>query len=360
MLRLRPSDVAFVASSGAFVYGVRLLVVRPASGPPLEGLPWLLAAPWGLLALIVALAALRWSVAGRGGLRRIAAYLLLAFIYSAAATAASVVILAWRTGGADSVIDWSRSIDLWAGRGLLWLDVATYLAIVSAGQVLTISRRMRESELAAARLAADLATAQLRLLRSQLDPHFMFNALHAVSSLVHDDPTRAVATLSRLGELLRTSLKAGNRDLVSLAQEIGHAQTYLEVEHVRFGAGLHCTFDIEADCQDLAVPSLLLQPLLENAIRHGRVAGRRLSIEVVARRAGPSLRLAIDDDGRGFVGTSSECTPRDGIGLGNTRCRLATLYGAAGRLELLGRPTGGTRVLLHLPIATVNPEEDPR
>jgi two-component system, LytTR family, sensor kinase len=214
-------------------------------------------------------------------------------------------------------------------------------------------QRIREARLAArsARLETQLARTELQILRSQLDPHFLFNALHIISELVHVDPSRADRMVARLGDLLRMSATLARSSDVALRKELEFVNAYLEIQEARFGGKLRVVRDVDSATLDAAVPSLVVQPLVENAIRHGtsrRAGGGQ--IEIVTRRVGGSLIIEVLDDGPGLP---ADQMPDEGIGIGHTRARLAQLYGADGALELEPRIGGGTAARLRIPYARV-------
>jgi two-component system LytT family sensor kinase len=173
---------------------------------------------------------------------------------------------------------------------------------------------------------SELAVAQLGALRAQIQPHFLFNTLNAITALVRDQETRsALATLARLSDLLRSVLTANTAHEVSLAEELGFVEQYLGIMEVRYSDRLHVRWQVPPDLRSARVPTFVLQPLVENAIRHGIAkrteAGR---IEIAARRAGDQLVLTVTDDGPGPNGVAN-----GGVGLANTRERLRRLYGNA-------------------------------
>ena len=209
----------------------------------------------------------------------------------------------------------------------------------------------REREAEAARLAAQLAEVRLGALRMQLNPHFLFNSLNTVLVLVRDKDTVAAArTLELIAELLRQVLETDRPQLVSLAGDLKFVERYLAIEQVRFSDRLRVEWDVEDDARPVLVPDLILQPLVENAIRHG-VAKRAEAgvIHISARLAGEFLELVIRDDGAG-VGPEAE---REGIGLSNTKERLRVLYGAAASVTISTPPGGGTEVRLRIPTRKV-------
>jgi len=192
--------------------------------------------------------------------------------------------------------------------------------------------------------------AQLEALRYQINPHFLFNALNAVSTLVterrNDEASRMLA---RVSDFLRLTLTAPVRDEVALADEVDYVRQYLEIERVRFGERLRTEFDLAPDTWEAAVPAFVLQPLIENAVRHAiapREAGGAITLE--AHRSGEMLHVSIVDDGPG-VRDEPQGNGTGRIGLTNTRDRLRQLYGDRGRLQLVSVPGGGTRATVEIP-----------
>jgi two-component system LytT family sensor kinase len=224
-----------------------------------------------------------------------------------------------------------------------------YWGIVAAAHGFAYYHSSRERELKASTLEARLAQARLQLLQMQLHPHFLFNTLHAISELVHEDPDTADRMIAGLSELLREALHASDVREVSLRRELDLLAHYLEIQRVRFGDRLRIEIDVDPRAMDALVPHLILQPVVENAIRHGigaRVVQGR--VRIAARALGETLQLDVDDDGRGL--DAAEATPGAGVGLGNTRERLQTLYDGEGRLTIEERSEGGTRVRLIVPL----------
>ena len=209
-------------------------------------------------------------------------------------------------------------------------------------------RRSRERELNAARLEQELSRARLERLEAQLEPHFLFNTLNVISSLMYHDPARADRMLGRLSDLLRLTFERSPEPEVRLAEELEWLGWYLQIMQLRFGDRLTLKQEIAPDTLDLAVPRLLLQPLVENALKHG--PGRRAgpaTVEISARRTEGGLRLAVTDDGPGVAEPDSAIG--NGVGLSNTSERLRTLYGERGSLRLTNRPEGGLVAAVHLP-----------
>jgi sensor histidine kinase YesM len=226
-------------------------------------------------------------------------------------------------------------------------NLLIYWALVGATHALHYYDRFRERELRATQLEAELAQSQLHRLKMQLQPHFLFNALNAISTLIETDPDAADRMLSQLAALLRESLKPDAPHEVSLREELSFLDRYLEIEKTRFADRLSVSFEIDPEILDARVPNLLLQPLVENAIRHGvsRRAGAG-RVDVRAWRENGSLRLEVKDDGPGLPDTAIEC---GGIGLANTRARLERLHGSDYRFELSNSPEGGALASVWLP-----------
>lgn len=229
-------------------------------------------------------------------------------------------------------------------------DLLTYFGIVGAGLALQNYRRYREREIRTSRLEAQLAQAQLQALKMQLHPHFLFNTLQAISVLIRENPAAATRTVTLLGDLLRLTLENAGTQEVPLREEIKFLELYLEIEQTRFQDRLTVRFDIAPDALDTPVPNFILQPLVENAVRHG-VAPRTAPghIMIRARREDGSVAIEIEDDGPGI--THPDAAPAgNGIGLATTRSRLEKLYGERHRFSLQNLPDGGLRVSLAVPV----------
>ncbi|MCA1557757.1 MAG: histidine kinase, partial [Acidobacteria bacterium] len=224
-----------------------------------------------------------------------------------------------------------------------------YWVILGIDHALRYYTKYRERELQASQLEARLAQAQLQVLKMQLHPHFLFNTLHAISTLMHRDVEAADRMIARLSDLLRLALDNEGVQEVTLKQELELLERYLEIEQTRFRDRLTVEMRIEPEVLDARVPNLILQPLVENAIQHGitprRGQGR---IEIGARRTNGTLDIYVRDDGRGLAGATDE-TVKEGVGLSNTRARLLQLYGGHARFELRCPPEGGTLASLAIP-----------
>jgi two-component system, LytTR family, sensor kinase len=230
------------------------------------------------------------------------------------------------------------------------LAFIAYAFIVGLGHLGVVLDERREDELRAARLLAQLAEARLRALRQELDPHFLFNTLHAVAQLVRTGKKEtALDVLERLGDLLRRSLAGRSEHEVTVDEEVAFARSYLAIEEVRFADRLRVSWRIAPDAEAALVPQLVLQPLVENALRHGvAVAARGGRVEIDVARDGDVLRLSVSDDGPGPPAAPAGGAG-SGVGLSNTRERLLQLYGARQSLRLVPRPEGGTTAVVELP-----------
>jgi two-component sensor histidine kinase len=215
-----------------------------------------------------------------------------------------------------------------------------YFAVLAAGfardYFLRYRARLEESvrlQAETARLHAQLADARLGALRAQLNPHFLFNTLHAISSLVERDPRGVRRMIARLSELLRYSLEESDEQEIPLRQELAFLDRYLEIMRIRFQGALDVTVDVDAEVHEALVPNLVLQPLVENAVKHGvsKVEGTG-RIAIRAHRDGDRTVMTVHDNGPGFGDADSP--GEEGVGLRNTRERLEQLYGSAQSLTL--------------------------
>jgi LytS/YehU family sensor histidine kinase len=231
-------------------------------------------------------------------------------------------------------------------------NLLIYWVIVVVSHAFDYYRKYRERELRTAELEKRLVQAKLQALQMQLNPHFLFNTLHSISSLMHRDVDAADRMITRLSDLLRAALAGAETQEVTLQHELKLLQLYLSIEQIRFGNRLTVKMNIAPDTLGAQVPNLVLQPLVENAIRHGiEPRARPGCIELRAHRQNASLTLVVSDDGAGVSGNG---TVKEGVGLSNTRARLRELYGAAHRFELIRGQDGGVRVELNIPFREEN------
>ncbi len=240
-------------------------------------------------------------------------------------------------------------------RSLLgWFPISlmVYAAIVSGGHWLALVHRERERERRTAALEAQLARAQLQALRMQLHPHFLFNTLNTIATLVREqERDAAVRLLAQLGDVLRQVLRSAGNHEVRLGDELAFTRQYLEIEQLRFVDRLRVVWNTEPLTLDGAVPNLVLQPLVENALRHG-IAKRPEAglLEIGSRREGERLALWVRDDGPGLCEATD--SGGDGVGIANVRARLAALHGDRAELRVESVPAeagGGARTTIVLP-----------
>jgi len=234
------------------------------------------------------------------------------------------------------------------------VHVFLYWAILGGTLLFLYYQRLRERELTTTRLSAQLADARMQALRMQLNPHFLFNALNSIAMLVRDaEREAAVNTLEALSDLLRYVLDDSAHQEVPLKREIEFVERYLAMEKIRFQDRLEVRTEVEPDALGALVPNLVLQPIVENAIRHGiesRASPTTVTVRAAAARG--ALRLSISDDGPGFRGTVEE-RGTAGVGIRNTRTRLAQLYGDGASLDMADASSGGAIVTITLPFHTV-------
>lgn len=268
--------------------------------------------------------------------------------------AASVIFPSIRAAGivlvdplvASSPLPWAERpfFDLWFGMFSSYgpVDLIIYWAIVGVVHAIDTVRRLRERELL-------LAQAQLSNLRLQIQPHFLFNTLHTIASLVREGSAQpAVGMIAGLSDLLRYSLDNAGRNVVPLSEELEIVRRYLEIQQTRFSDRLHVTVDTAPETLAAAVPTLLLQPLVENAIRHGDAT----AVDVRTRLDGDTLLIEIANDGSPLA---PDWRQREGVGLSSTRRRLEQLYGTRGSLELMNQQPAGVLARVRIPYSTELP-----
>jgi two-component system, LytTR family, sensor kinase len=231
-----------------------------------------------------------------------------------------------------------------------FFNVLIYWVIISVTHAVHLYRRDRQRDVRTAELETRLTQARLQALQMQLNPHFLFNTLHAISSLMHKDVEAADRMLIRLGDLLRYALESTDEHEVALRQELDFLDRYLEIEKTRFGERLAVQKQIAPDTYDALLPNLLLQPIIENAIQHGIEPHARVGrIELSASRVDDCLQIEVRDNGAGLA---RDAQLEEGIGLSNSRARLQQLYGSRARFELNNAPSGGLAVTIAVPWRT--------
>ena len=241
-------------------------------------------------------------------------------------------LLLWESANKLPTVPWMSFLQR---QYLSQLDytLMTYTTLLALSYALHYSKESQARAVKEAQLETSLVQARLRTLEAELQPHFLFNTLHAISSLVHTNPDGADRMISRLSDLLRLTFDRSGAARVSLQEELEFLQKYLEIEQTRFHDRLTVRFDIDPDTLDAEVPRLILQPLVENAIKHGvsPKPGAGL-VQISTRRQGENLWIEVSDNGVG-LSAGARAQLRSGVGLSNTRGRLECLYGPAHRIE---------------------------
>lgn len=298
---------------------------------------------WGLSVPAIIAFAKYWSFDERGWRRALAGHMLAGVLFTGAITIVAEAVLKYvlreRTDSLSTLVVYAIGANFHSTLPTYWMVLAVYLA-------LNFYVGMRDREFQTLQLQARLSEARLDALRSQLQPHFLFNTLNSISSLMHEDTRAADAMVSRLAAFLRTTIDSNSRHLVPLREELDFVQRYLEIEQVRFEDRLVVEYEIDADILEALVPALILQPLVENAIHHSialRERGGRIGI--VAQTLSDRLLLRVTDDGPGFR-TAPVGERR--VGLPNTRARLEQLYGE--RFSLTMDPGSGRGVSVEIVI----------
>jgi two-component system LytT family sensor kinase len=308
---------------------------------------WLVwAAVWAALTPIALRLAARFPLQGPNLVRSIAIHCV-ASATCALANLAIFALAAPAIGATQVEPTWLATFSRLLGTTLL-LNLPVYWLIVAAAHMERLVRTAREKDRRQLRLEAQLSDARLHTLRAQLQPHFLFNALNTISVLMHENVDSADRILLQLSALLRRSLESSEAYEVTLGEEIGFLESYLEIEQARFGGRLSYRILVPDQALEARVPTLILQPLVENALRHGiamRAGPGR--VEIKAHRHGEFLRLSVSDDGKGL---SQARTER--VGLANTRARLRLLYADRQRFEVRNADDGGVLAEIELPWRT--------
>lgn len=312
---------------------------------------------WGLLVPVIVAIDRRLPIAVNSLGTRLVVHIAIAlpitliYSYASAMLQAMLGVLSW-----SELVGFGPLHEAMKG-GFLW-DVLVYLLVVGGWQAVQYSQHYLASQLRLERLERNFSEARLNALRMQLDPHFLFNALNTISSLVVNQPKLARGMIEQLGDLLRLSLESGRRQQVRLSEELDFLGHYLAIQKTRFGDSLNVVINVSESARDVMVPSLILQPLVENAIRHGlssRPGGG--TVWVQATIDDNVLYITVEDDG---VGLGDDWTDdRVGLGLGVTRERIAMLHPTQGAALLIDpRNGGGTRVRVSIPTAAAEAHGD--
>lgn len=262
------------------------------------------------------------------------------------------IALRYVLGTTDRRVSLGMQLASWVLTSVPW-SVFMYFAVLGCVYAFVYFSEARDREAQSARLAAQLAQARLGALRTQLNPHFLFNSLNAIAVLVRDQNTAGASRmLELLGDVLRSALRTDPRHEIPLSEELQCLEQYLAIEQVRFSDRLRVVWSIEPGVRHAQIPGFILQPLVENALRHGIAQrGDGGTVEIIARRESQTVVLTVRDDGPGL----SQIPPRVGLGLTNTRERLRTIYGDAASLSLNASVTRGAIATIRLPYSEVAP-----
>jgi two-component system LytT family sensor kinase len=310
---------------------------------------------WAPLTPVMVWLARRYSLVGstwkRNVLVHLPAFLILSAAHSAAATVVTLTVKPFDNMGTSPTAFWPRFLSRM--QGSFGSDLLVYGAVIGVCYAFDYYRKYRERESLASQLEAQLAQAQLESLRTQLHPHFLFNTLNGIVGLVRDNKNdAAVNMLVGLSDLLRRALEHSTQQEVELKEEISFLQLYLNIQQMRFSDRLEIEIDIDPNATRALVPSLVLQPLAENALRHG--IGRSVAsglVGISAHIENGFLKLTVFDNGAGLP-ENWQLKSSGGIGLANTAARLQQLYGDNHRLNVRNRPEGGVEVVIVIPFRT--------
>ena len=347
---------AFGVSS--FLQAYRLTLVNSKPGMTIEAGKLLILnlALWYLPALMVPMivsAARRFPLEAGRRVQAIAVHTVGAVVFSFAHIVGllGVRFLLWENGGKSPMATWEQYFQR---KFFEQMDASlmVYAVIVGVSHAVAYYHELQERKLKAAQLETRLIEARLKTLEAELHPHFLFNTLHAISTLVHRDPESADRMISRLSDLLRITFDRSGEPKVPLKEEMDFLQKYLDIEQTRFQDRLTVHVNVEPDALDGEVPRMILQPLVENAIKHG-IAGRSGGdhIQITAGLDGERLWMQVRDNGAGLQVRTLKAL-RTGVGLSNTRARLDCLYGRHYRLEFSDKH-GGLSVLIEIPFQRV-------
>jgi len=340
------SVIALVSAAEMYAYGQR-------SPPPIS--MWHALAihipGWAVFALatrpVVALSrrfALDWPLRARSIAVHVAACAATAFAFSTAYTGAIHAFPRERSAALapreiwDHVVSWGPFL------------LMAYASLVGIGHALAYAERVRREQVEKAALATQLAEAQLGALRMQLQPHFLFNALNSIAMLIRDgDPARAVDMIALLGDLLRALLRTSSDIESPFAIELALLHSYLDIEQIRFGDRLRVAWHVDERTAQALVPPLILQPLVENALRHGLwPTNEGGELAITARCDGATLELEVRDQGVGLA-ADFDLARTTGVGLANVRARLERMYGDSAALDIAAAGARGVRARLRLP-----------
>ncbi len=311
----------------------------------LNGAYWFL---WAAMTPAIVWLSQRFRFERHGLLRAVAVHVPAVVVFSVVHVAAMQAVQGWIARSSGRAFYWSKEVERALLQTFDW-EMMTYWTIVGLSHAILYYREARHRALRAAQLETKLAEARLEALQRQLQPHFLFNTLHAISALMHRDVEAADRMLTRLSDLLRLTLENVGRPAVPLKSELDFVAKYLEIEQTRFDGRLIVRYDVHPETLDALVPTLLLQPLIENAIKHG-VARKQGAghVDIQACRDGDKLHLEVRDDGQGLTEDALTALQK-GLGVSTTRARLLQQFGADCRFEF-HHQVEGLKVVIALPL----------
>ena len=312
---------------------------------------------WAAVSPAIIALSRRYPIDRTGWIRPVALHFLAAILFSFIVTTLFITCL-WISPSLHRGLFSSFVDAIQNGSVAFSWGVLIYWTVLLATNAFDNHQRYRSEQLRGVHLQALLAEAQLRTLRMQLQPHFLFNTLHSLSDLVLEDGQAAVRMITKLGDFLRLTIEGPGDQIIPLRQELEFARSYLEIERIRLHDRLKILIMAEPETYAAQVPNFVLQPIVENAVRHGistRIGAGRITID--AKRSADRLQITVEDDGPGPKWRGQ--MQNDGVGLSNVRARLRQLYGGKQSLELTGlkQGNGGTIVSLNIPFIVSNPAE---
>jgi len=302
---------------------------------------------WALVTPLILWLARRFRIDRDRWLRKVLLHMLFSVALVSTLIALHFVVYMFLAGRASSITPLRLfgyvypNLDRW---------ILVYWLIFGVSHAFNYYTSYRKGELKASQLRTQLVQSQLEALKMQVQPHFLFNTLHSISALLSKDTEGARKMITRLGDFLRLTLENSGSMEVTLQQEIEFLNGYLEIERIRFQDRLTTDIKIDPTVLDVRVPNLILQPIVENAMRHAVGNSRSGHVEITAAPINGALHIEVKDNGPGLqVDRAFEARRGKGVGLANTQARLVGLYGTAARFEMLNRPSGGLTVTIEIP-----------
>lgn len=338
--------IGFWTIYGAFftvqIYTTFIGTYRHMSWPLAFGSQMISAYIWAVATFAAIWCARRWPIERHNLGRQLGIHLLMSLAFT--------LVFGLSHGVVDMLFFQNGTLKVSVLRAVVFMadrEINTYWAVVFITHTYYYHRRAIDVEVRAARLQSELANAKLDLLRAQIHPHFLFNTLNTISSILRDDPDGADRMISSLGHFLRAALEQSHAAEVPLKQELDLLAAYLSIQKVRFEDTLQVEMDVRPEVLDAIVPILVLQPLAENAIKHGlHDETENLTLTVRARRDGDVLQMEVHDSG----GSGGHDRPGLGVGLANTRQRLLHMYGEKQSVAIEQTPGRGFGVTLRVPL----------